>query len=109
MAKRILITGATGFIGRPLSFELVRNGYEVVVLTRRPARAEDLFAGRVKVAEWDAATVGGWAELVDGAMAVINLAGENIGTGRWTKKKKQLILQSRLNAASAVTKAIQNA
>lgn len=37
MSKRILITGATGFIGRPLSFELVKNGYEAVVLSRRPA------------------------------------------------------------------------
>jgi uncharacterized protein (TIGR01777 family) len=109
MAKRILITGATGFIGRPLSFELVKNGYEVVVLSRRFARAKDLFAGQVKVAEWDATTAGGWAELVDGALAIINLAGENIGTGRWTQKKKQLILQSRLNAGSAVTEAIQSA
>ena len=109
MAKRILITGATGFIGRPLSFELVKNGYEVVVLSRRPARAKDLFAGQVKVAEWDATTAGGWAELVDGALAIINLVGENIGTGRWTDKKKQLILQSRLNAGSAITEAIQSA
>jgi len=109
MAKRILITGATGFIGRPLSFELVRNGYEIVVLSRRPARAENLFAGQVKVAGWDAVTTRGWGELVDGALAIINLAGENIGTGRWTQKKKQLILQSRLNAGSAVTEAIRSA
>jgi uncharacterized protein (TIGR01777 family) len=109
MAKRILITGATGFIGRPLSFELVKNGYEVVVLSRRPAKAENLFAGQVKVAEWDATTAGGCAELVDGTLAIINLVGENIGTGRWTQKKKQLILQSRLNAGSAVTEAIQSA
>ncbi len=108
MAKRILITGATGFIGRPLSFELVKNGYEVVVLSRRPARAKDMFAGQVKVAEWDATTAGRWAELVDGALAIINLAGENIGTGRWTDKKKQLIVQSRLNAGSAITEAIQS-
>ena len=109
MAKRILITGATGFIGRPLSFELVKNGYEVVVLSRRPAMAKNMFAGQVKVAEWDATTAGGWIELVDGAMAIINLVGENIGTGRWTDKKKQLILQSRLKAGSVITEAIQSA
>ena len=82
-----MITGATGFIGRPLSFELVKNGYEVVVLSRRSARAEYLFAGQVKVAEWDATTAGGWAELVDGALAIINLVGENIGTGDGLKRK----------------------
>jgi uncharacterized protein (TIGR01777 family) len=68
-----------------------------------------MFAGQVKVVKWDATTTRGWAELVDGAMAIINLVGENISTGRWTDKKKQLILQSRLNAGSAVTEAIQRA
>ncbi|MHC4635903.1 MAG: TIGR01777 family oxidoreductase [Planctomycetota bacterium] len=109
MAKRILITGATGFIGRPLSLELAKIGYEVMALSRRPAEAKNIFAGRVNVAEWDATTTRGWIELVDGALAIINLVGENISTGRWTPKKKQLILQSRLNAGSAVTEAIQRA
>jgi uncharacterized protein (TIGR01777 family) len=107
MAKRILITGATGFIGRPLCFELVKNGYEVVVLSRRPAGAKELLAGQVKVVEWGSATAGGWAKWVDGAWAIINLAGENIGTGRWTHKKKQRILQSRLNAGRAIKEAIR--
>ena len=107
MSKRILIAGATGFIGRLLSFELAESGYEVVALSRRAGKAKSLFAGRVKIVEWDAATTEGWAELVDGAMAIINLVGENIGSGRWTQKKKQRILQSRLNAGSAITEAIR--
>ena len=60
MVKRILITGATGFIGRPLSLELTRSGYEVVALTRCPARAKEIFAGQVKAVQWDAATARGW-------------------------------------------------
>ena len=109
MTKRILITGATGFVGRPLSIALVEAGYEVVALSRRRAKAEDIFAGRVKVVEWDAVTASRWSEWADGALAIVNLAGDNIGAGRWSEKKKKLILESRLNAGAAVTEAIRSA
>ena len=108
MTKRILITGATGFVGRPLSIELVKAGYEVAALSRRRAEAEGMFGGRVKVVEWDAAAAGEWSELVDGALGIVNLVGENVGAGRWTEKKKQLILDSRLNAGRLLTEAIRN-
>ena len=107
MTERILVTGATGFVGRPLSLELAGAGYEVVVLGRRRVEAERIFAEQVKVVEWDAATSQGWSELPDGALAIVNLAGDNIGAGRWTAKKKQQILKSRLDAGKAVTEAIR--
>ena len=107
MTKRILIAGATGFIGRPLCFELAKNGYEVIVLSRRSVGAKEAFSGQLKVAQWDGISAGEWAELADGTLAIINLAGENIGSGRWTQKKKKRILQSRLNAGNALTEAIQ--
>jgi uncharacterized protein (TIGR01777 family) len=78
-------------------------------LTRRRAEAETIFAGNVKVVEWDAVTAGQWSELLDGALAIVNLAGDNIGAGRWTEKKKRLILESRLHAGRAVTEAIRSA
>ncbi|UCE48478.1 MAG: TIGR01777 family oxidoreductase, partial [Phycisphaerales bacterium] len=109
MNKRILVTGATGFIGRPLSAELARAGYEVVALSRRRTEAERVLTGDVKVVEWDATTARGWSEFVDGAMAIVNLAGENIGSGRWTGGRKQQILASRLNAGKAITRAIRRA
>jgi hypothetical protein len=109
MAKKILITGATGFIGRPLCHELVNNGYQVVVVSRRPAEAEKLFEGKVTAIGWDAFSGDRPAEPVEGTAAIINLAGDNIASGRWTEKKKNLILQSRLDAGKAVTKAIKNA
>lgn len=107
MTKRILIAGATGFIGRPLCFELVKNGYEVVALSRSPAGTQKAFSGHVKVVQWDGISAGKWAELADGALGIVNLAGENIGSGRWTQKKKQRILQSRINAGTALTEAIR--
>ncbi|MBW8041134.1 MAG: NAD-dependent epimerase/dehydratase family protein [Planctomycetes bacterium] len=87
-SRRILITGATGFIGTPLSRRLADAGFEVIALSRRPDKAKGLFDGNVRVVQWDAASDLGWADLADGAFAIVNLAGENVGTGRWTKKKK---------------------
>lgn len=109
MKEPVIITGATGFVGRPLSAELATAGYDVIALTRRPAEAQKIFAGNVKAVEWDGVTADRWSEWVDGALAIVNLAGDNIGTGRWTEKKKQQILQSRLNAGRAVTEAIRSA
>ncbi len=109
MKKRIIITGATGFIGKPLSIALAGAGYEVVALSRRRAEAETIFVGNIKVVEWDAVTASQWSEQVDGALAIVNLAGDNIGAGRWSEKKKKLILESRLNAGAAVTEAIRSA
>ena len=109
MDKRILVTGATGFIGGRLSTELSRAGYEVVALSRRCIDAETVFAGSAKTVKWDGITAAGWSEMADGALAIVNLAGDSIGSGRWTEKKKERILESRLNAGKAVTEAIRRA
>ncbi len=107
--KRVVISGATGFIGRALASSLLEDGYDVTVLTRNPAKARALFGDRIKAAAWDGLTSDGWLELASGARAIINLAGENIGAGRWTPKRKEEIVKSRLNAGRAVVDAIRNA
>lgn len=102
---RIIITGGTGLIGKPLSAELAKD-YEVVVLSRSPERHKDDMPSGVKLLKWDAKTAEGWGELVDGAFAVINLAGAGIADARWSEPRKELIMQSRLNAGRAVVEAI---
>ena len=109
---RILITGGTGLIGRALIDFLLPAGHELIVLSRTPERAA-LPAG-VTLARWDGRSSEGWAQWMDGADAVINLAGESIaGAGpvpaRWTPARKQRILQSRLDATQAVVSAIEQA
>lgn len=109
---RILITGGTGLIGTPLSQQLASSGHEVIVLSRNPDK-HTLPPGVTAVA-WDGRTTSGWAQLADGAGAIINLAGESIGGSgfpppRWTSARKQRILQSRLDAGQAVTAAVQAA
>jgi hypothetical protein len=105
---RVLITGGTGMVGRALSANLVADGHEVIVLSRTPSKAKGLPAG-VLVQQWDAKTAGGWGHLADGADAIVNLAGENIGAGRWTDERKARIENSRLDAGRAVVEAVEQA
>jgi len=107
MSNRIIITGATGFIGKVLSKQLVEAGYDVLALSRNPDRGKESFGGRVKVVKWDAKTSLGWLDYANGAYAIVNLTGENIGSGKWDQKKKQRILQSRLDSGKAVLEAVE--
>jgi len=63
----------------------------------------------VKAVGWDGETSQGWQELVEQTDAIINLAGESIGSGRWSTERKARILHSRLNAARAVEQALHAA
>jgi uncharacterized protein (TIGR01777 family) len=106
---RVIITGATGFIGKALCPELVEAGYEVVTLSRNRETGTKTLGEKVKVAQWDGKTAKSWGDLVNGAYAIINLAGENISSGRWTEKRKKEILESRLSAGKAVVEAVKHA
>jgi uncharacterized protein (TIGR01777 family) len=103
---RIVITGATGFIGKALCRAL-HNDYDLVALTRNPDKAAASLSGMAAAVRWDTKNPDSFQQALDGALAVINLAGENIGSGLWTKSKKAAILQSRLNAAQAIVKAAE--
>ena len=101
---RVIITGGTGLIGRALASSLARDGHEVIVLSRDPSRHTDLPAG-VRAVRWDARSAADWGELADGAGAIVNLAGDNIGAGRWTAERKRRIRQSRIDPGRAVSAA----
>jgi uncharacterized protein (TIGR01777 family) len=103
---RVIITGATGFIGRALCKEVCKN-YEVIALTRDASRAAKSIGDWAKVVEWDGRTTGSWFQQANGAFAIINLAGENIASGRWNKSKKAGILRSRQDSSRAVLEVIK--
>lgn len=105
----IIVSGATGFIGRALCRHLGEQGYDVAVLSRDRNKAKAAFGDAVIVAEWDGQTSRGWVELASRSAAVVNLAGENIGSGRWTKTKRERILSSRLAAGKSIVEAVQKA
>jgi uncharacterized protein (TIGR01777 family) len=105
---KTVITGGTGLIGRALAENFAKDGYEVYVLSRSLPNDQNALGG-IKRVNWDGHTAEGWGQWVDGADAVINLAGENLSAGRWTEQRKHAILQSRLDAGQAVVEAVERA
>ena len=102
----IVIAGGTGFLGRALATTLVADGHRVTVLTRRRASATASSASIAHV-EWHPEDGGGaWTKVIDGAEAVINLAGESIASGRWTARRKAQLVDSRLHATRGLAGAI---
>ena len=99
--KRIIIAGGSGFIGSALAKELVARGDEVVVLTRAP-RGQ---TGGAHEVEWDGANVGEWVKFLDGAEAVINLAGKNINCPHTPENLRELT-GSRVNSVRAIAGAL---
>lgn len=98
---RVVLAGGTGFLGTPLATALRSDGHEAVVLSRRARPAGG-------VIPWSPdGTVGEWASALDGADAVVNLAGHNIaGFPRWTPAHKQQVFESRVLATRSIVGAI---
>ncbi len=97
---RILVTGLTGLIGKRLSELLVRRGDEVEGLTRAKARPE------LALSQWDPTATTLDPDTVAGFDAVVHLAGDNIGQGRWTRAKKARIKQSRVHGTRILSEAL---
>ena len=104
---KIVIPGGTGAVGRVLGRALTAGGHEVVVLSRNAATAATATAaGAVaRTVQWDARTVGGWARELDGADAVVNLAGRSVSC-RSTRENLAAMLSSRVESTRAVGHAI---
>jgi uncharacterized protein (TIGR01777 family) len=106
---RIIIAGGTGFLGRPLGEALARDGHEIVVLSRH-APANGTGTAQPSGVSWAPdGRIGPWANVVDGAGAIVNLAGEPIAAKRWTAAQKQRILDSRVLATRSLVAAINRA
>lgn len=106
---RVVISGGTGFVGRPLCGELARLGHTVQVLTRDPESARSTLGSSAEPIHWDGSADGPWQRVLDGADAVINLVGESIAGGRWTSQRKRRIRDSRIHGTHAIVAAIQQA
>lgn len=100
---QILVTGATGFVGRALILRLLRDGHRVRAWVRSPRRAADLLGAEVELAPADdeAALV----RAASGCEAVIHLAGESVGVGRWTAARKRELWDSRVGLTEALVRA----
>lgn len=91
---KILITGATGLIGRELGRSLMSDGHTVIGLSRSPERAQGVPVTALH--RWDALSGPPAAESLAGVETVIHLAGEPIAARRWSDEQKRRIRDSRL-------------
>lgn len=101
----VLITGGTGMIGKRLTQLLIEKGFEVIILSRQSSAADHLSPG-VTYALWDIArqTIDNIA--LTKADHIIHLAGAGVADKRWSKKRKQEILDSRTQSSALIVKAL---
>ncbi|HEV7587495.1 MAG TPA: TIGR01777 family oxidoreductase [Longimicrobium sp.] len=99
---KIVIPGGSGQVGTVLARALERDGHDVVVLSRSEGNAP------WRVVPWDARTLGPWADEIDGADVVINLAGRNVNC-RYTPANRAEIMASRVDSTRVVGEAIARA
>jgi len=100
--KRIVIAGGSGFLGQALTTHFLRAQWEVVVLTRLPGQTG--VAGRQ--IGWDGCTLAGWQKELEGASAVLNLAGKSVNC-RYNACNRREILDSRVNSTRVLGQAIE--
>jgi len=100
---KIIISGASGFVGGALVAHLRHQGHQVITLVRRQA------ADHASEARWDPVAGDLDCEIVSGADAIINLNGRSISSGRWTPEVKDDLRSSRLDATRTIVAAIGRA
>ncbi len=101
MNRRFVISGGSGFIGRLLGDRLVAGNNDVVVLTRSPRAS----AETIRQVGWDGRTLGDWAGALDGARALVNLAGRSVNC-RYNERNRREILESRVDSTRVLGEAI---
>lgn len=99
---KVIIPGGSGQVGAILASAFHQAGHEVVVLSRRPAKAA------WRVMDWDARTLGDWTAVIEGADVVINLAGHNVNC-HYNARNRRLIKDSRVESTRVLGDAIARA
>jgi hypothetical protein len=95
MNRKIVITGATGLIGKKIFSKLLKRGDEIIVFTRSVDNAKKIIPGAAKYVCWNLKSID-WLKEIEGVDAAIHLAGENLMAARWTKKHKEEVRKSRI-------------
>jgi NAD dependent epimerase/dehydratase family enzyme len=95
--RTIVVAGASGLIGTPLTRHLRKRGYDVRQLVRRST-------GGPGEVSWDPATGKLDPSALDGVHAIVNLGGAGVGERRWTKEYRALILSSRVDGTSLLAR-----
>ncbi|MBD1940988.1 TIGR01777 family protein [Coleofasciculus sp. FACHB-712] len=110
---KVAITGATGFVGSRLVERLHAQGNQILVFSRNPAKAKQVFPANtypnLEIIAYTPTESGSWQQSIAGCDAVVNLSGESIAEKRWTPEQKQTILNSRKLGTQKIVEAINQA
>ncbi|HVG12577.1 MAG TPA: TIGR01777 family oxidoreductase [Flavisolibacter sp.] len=98
----VLITGGTGMVGTALTKELLQRGYSVIILTRKKKAP----AHGVTYAQWNIKEGTIDRSAIEQTDHIVHLAGANVADGRWTAKRKQEIVDSRVLSGNLLVKAL---
>ncbi|HEX5654376.1 MAG TPA: TIGR01777 family oxidoreductase [Chitinophagaceae bacterium] len=101
----VMITGGTGMIGQALTKALLDKQYEIIILTRDPARHKQS-TSRLRYVNWDINKQHIDPAAITQADYIVHLAGANVADKRWTKKRKKEILDSRVKSGALLVKAL---
>jgi uncharacterized protein len=104
---KILIAGATGFIGKKLVKKLDEKGHEIVVLTRNKETARFHIPIHCEIQQWDPDNNPLSTNSLKDIDAVINLSGENIASSFWTENKKRKLMDSRIISVRRIIQAME--
>ena len=103
---KILVAGATGFIGKKLVKTLDQKGHEIVVLTRNRETARFHIPIHCEIQQWDPEKSPLSTNFLKDVDVVINLSGENIASSFWTETQKRKLMDSRLMSVRRLVKAM---
>ncbi len=103
---KIIVFGATGFIGKHLIPYLKKQDHQIVIFSRYPEKAKEIFPELQHFHRWDGFSEEIISDCAKDADAIINLSGENIAAKPWTKRQRFRILQSRSQLGTTIASAL---
>ncbi|WP_241480321.1 DUF4166 domain-containing protein [Legionella norrlandica] len=101
--KKIIIAGGSGMIGKEVSWEFIKKGYDVYCLSRSSDTQINIEGVKVRLIDDD------WSDLIDKNTTILNLSGANPGAKRWTSSVKSDIAESRFRVIDTIIRNIDRA
>ena len=101
----IVIIGATGFVGNALFRELCKAGHSAIAVSRNISRAAAKLGKNAVIREWDGKDPQRLSDILENADVLINLSGENISSGRWSERRRKVLIGSRVAVGNIITEA----